>query len=235
MSSTDAVTATVEVGVDPNTAFEIFTEEIGRWWRPGPINWYDANRAVDIRFEPGVGGRWLDVYDDARGDVLEIGRILVWEPGSRLVLLYRDGGHKLDGTEVEVRFERTEGGTSVTIEHRGWDKVSPEVAESARYTKRWGWASILGWYQEWALSLSRCPRLGPESTGGASAPCSILHYGDSLANQERPITFPRTWSGSAFIVRISPRCTAQPMPSSRFGGWRRSRGRCRRRSIRGRG
>ncbi len=130
MNSTDAVTATVEVAVDPATAFEVFTEEIDRWWRPGPINWYDAYRAVGIRFEPGVGGRWLEVYDDAAGDVLEIGQITVWEPGVRLVLLYRDGGHALDGTEVEVRFEAIEGGTRVTLEHRGWDKVGCGHAES---------------------------------------------------------------------------------------------------------
>ena len=38
MRYTDIVTATVEVAVDPSTAFAIFTEEIGQWWRPGPIN-----------------------------------------------------------------------------------------------------------------------------------------------------------------------------------------------------
>src|SRR5205807_4756936 len=46
MNSTNAVTATVEVAVDPATAFEVFTEEIDRWWRPGPIDWYDSVRAV---------------------------------------------------------------------------------------------------------------------------------------------------------------------------------------------
>jgi hypothetical protein len=104
------VTASVEVALEPPVAFEVFTEEIGRWWRPGPINWYDSARAVDIRFEPGVGGRWLEVYHEATGDVLEIGRITAWEPGVRLVLLYRDGGHQNDGTEVEVRSNRSTGG-----------------------------------------------------------------------------------------------------------------------------
>jgi hypothetical protein len=151
MKPTDAVTATVEVAVDPATAFEIFTEEIDRWWKPGPINWYDPYRAVGKRIEPGVGGRWLEVYDDITGDVLEVGRITVWEPGVRLVLLYHDGGHELDGTEVEVRFEAVEGGTRVTLEHRGWDRVASDIATRSREGKRWGWANILGWYQEWAF------------------------------------------------------------------------------------
>ena len=36
MSSNGSVTACVEVAVDPATAFAVFTDEIGRWWRPGP-------------------------------------------------------------------------------------------------------------------------------------------------------------------------------------------------------
>lgn len=140
MKPTDAVTASVEVAVEPAVAFAIFTEEIGQWWRPGPINWYDSERAIGTRIEPGVGGRWIEVYDDAAGDVLEIGRVLVWEPGERLVLAYRDGGHELDGTEVEVRFETIDGGTRVTLEHRGWEKLRADIAVRKRTVKRWGWA-----------------------------------------------------------------------------------------------
>jgi hypothetical protein len=151
MSDADAVTASVEVAVDPATAFAIFTEEIERWWRPGPINWNDPARAIGIRFERGVGGRWLEIYDDAASDVLEIGRITVWEPGVRLVLLYRDAGHELDDTEVEVRFEPTLGGTRVTVEHRGWERIPRDLAEQRRPLKGWGWANILGWFSEWTF------------------------------------------------------------------------------------
>src|SRR5687768_14137241 len=105
MKTYDAVTASVELSLDPATAFEVFTEEIGRWWRPGPINWNDSSRAIGMRMEPGIGGRWIEIYDAATGEGLECGRITVWEPGRRLVFLYRDAGHVLDDTEVEVRFE----------------------------------------------------------------------------------------------------------------------------------
>jgi hypothetical protein len=151
MSASSSVTASVEVALDPSAAFAVFTQEIGRWWRPGPINWYDSARAIDIRFEPGVGGRWLEIYDQSGTDVLEIGRITVWEPGERLVLLYRDGGYELDGTEVEVQFASIPGGTRVTIEHRGWEKLAAELAARKRATKRWGWAGILSWYSDWAF------------------------------------------------------------------------------------
>lgn len=156
------------MAVEPVVAFAIFTEEIGQWWRPGPINWYDSERAIGTRIEPGVGGRWIEVYDDAAGDVLEIGRVLVWEPGARLVLAYRDGGHELDGTEVEVRFEAINGGTRVTLEHRGWEKLRAEIAARKRTVKRWGWADIIGWFKEWAFwgSPRRVGRGAPAGTQG---------------------------------------------------------------------
>ncbi len=149
MSSQPTVAVAVEVAVDPAAAFEIFTDEIGRWWRPGPLNWNYADRAIGMRIEPGVGGRWIEVHDDSTGEGFEHGRVLVWEPGRRLVLRYEDRGHDIDGTEVEVRFEPVEGGTRVTLEHRGWDRVAADLAARKVQIKRWGWANILGWYQEW--------------------------------------------------------------------------------------
>ena len=144
------VTVTVEVAVEPAVAFDIFTDEIGRWWRPGPINWNYSDRAVGMRIEPGVGGRWIEVHDEATGEGFEHGRVLVWEPGRRLVLRYADRGHDIDGTEVEVRFEAVEGGSRVTLEHSGWERVEAALAARKVELKRWGWGNIVGWYQEWA-------------------------------------------------------------------------------------
>lgn len=154
MSRPDAATASVEVPVDPATAFRIFTEEIGQWWKPGPINWNNPGRAVGVRIEPGVGGRWIEVHDATTGQGFDCGLITAWEPGHRFVFLYRDAGHELDDTEVEVRFEEIEGGTRVTLEHRGWDKVAPDLAIRKRNLKRWGWANILGWYLQWSFWAS---------------------------------------------------------------------------------
>jgi uncharacterized glyoxalase superfamily protein PhnB len=110
--TTRSASASVEVNVDPPTAFRAFTEEIDRWWVPGPINAWDFARAVTRRIEPGVGGRVLEVYDDATGDGLELGRITVWEPGSRLFY-----GSSVDDSEVDIRFEPIDGGTRVRVEH----------------------------------------------------------------------------------------------------------------------
>ena len=77
MSEARSVSAEVEVAVDAPTAFSAFTEEMDLWWVRGPINFFDASRAVAMTCEPGVGGRILEVYDEAAGDALELGRITV--------------------------------------------------------------------------------------------------------------------------------------------------------------
>ena len=60
-----------------------------------------------MRFEGGEGGRLLEVYTDEAGGAFEVGRVLAWKPGDRLVFEWR-GNNFEPGlvTEVEVRFER---------------------------------------------------------------------------------------------------------------------------------
>jgi len=64
------------------------------------------------------------VGDEAAGDEFEIGRVLVWQPASRLVFEWR-GRDFAPGqvTEVEVRFEAVEAGTRIVLEHRGWEAL----------------------------------------------------------------------------------------------------------------
>ena len=58
MTEAQTASSAVEVAVDPVTAFKAFTEEMDMWWARGPINfWSDGGRVVEVRCEPGVGGR----------------------------------------------------------------------------------------------------------------------------------------------------------------------------------
>ena len=156
-----SATAVVEVSVDPNRAFTAFTDEIDSWWVRGPINFFDSGRAVAMRIESGVGGRVLEVYDDHTGDALELGRITVWEPGSRLA--YRS---LVDDTEVDVRFDPVNGGTRVTVTQT----LVPD-GERALYF----WANVVRWLVPWCE--------GPEhETPREIARVSVgLHYADPAA------------------------------------------------------
>jgi uncharacterized protein YndB with AHSA1/START domain len=148
MSTTSTATASIEVAVDPDTAFTVFTADIGVWWKRGTPYWNDAERGRELRFEPEVGGRLIEVHDQGSGEGFEIGRVLVWEPGRRLVFTWRQGDWGTsETTDVEVRFEAVGQGTRVTVEHGGWDRVpSAGPGLSAGYSH--GWAELLGFYAE---------------------------------------------------------------------------------------
>ncbi len=127
MSDADAVRVTSRVDVDPATAFRVFTEEVDAWWRDGPRFRWHPERGSALRFEPGVGGRFLETYADAPGDGFEVGRIRVWDPPRRLVFGFRARNFLPDqSTEVEVRFEADGPATRVTVEHRGWAALGAE-------------------------------------------------------------------------------------------------------------
>ena len=107
---TAKTSVSVSVPVDPATAFRAFTEELDQWWVRGPINYFDSGRAVGMRCEPGVGGRLIEVYDEATGEGLELGRITVWEPGARLAW-----SSAVDDVEIDVCFEPVPAGTDVIL------------------------------------------------------------------------------------------------------------------------
>lgn len=148
MTTADAIVRTVDVSVDPVRAFDLFTAEIGEWFRGGPYSWNDPAQAVGIRFEPGVGGRWLEVWDRATGEGYEMGRIVAWEPGRRLLVTYRSMFLPPEPlTEIEVRFEPIRSGTRVVLEHRGWERLAPEIRS---HWSRRAWRRFMAWFEEYA-------------------------------------------------------------------------------------
>lgn len=119
---TSHVLVALRVAATQERAFEVFTREIGAWWRPNPLFRFTPGAPGTLAFEPGLGGRLTETRAD--GSVFEIGRITAWEPGLRLAFTWRQasfGPEQL--TEVEVRFEPVGEETRVTVEHRGWDAI----------------------------------------------------------------------------------------------------------------
>ncbi|MFZ5617475.1 MAG: SRPBCC domain-containing protein [Pseudomonadota bacterium] len=128
---TSAAIVSLRVKSSPGRAFEAFTEEIGAWWRPNPLFQLTPHGDGVLRFEPGEGGRLIATL--ANGREFEVGRIIVWKPGERLVMTWRHASFTPDmATEIEARFEAVGDETRVTIEHRGWDRVPQDHA--ARHT-----------------------------------------------------------------------------------------------------
>jgi len=120
-----AVIVSLRVSATPQEAFDVFTQEIGAWWKPNGLFQITPRGDGALRFEPGEGGRL--VTDLPKGKSFEIGRISVWTPGERLVFTWRQGTFAADQTTyVDVRFEPVGDDTRVTVEHRGWDAIPQE-------------------------------------------------------------------------------------------------------------
>ncbi len=110
---------TTFVHVEPAAAFDVFTLETDLWWGRGPKFRFGGKQRGVLRFEPGPGGRLYEQFEGA--NEFEVGKVLVWERGARLVFQWRIPNFAPgECTEVEVQFEAGEGGTRVTLEHRGW-------------------------------------------------------------------------------------------------------------------
>lgn len=141
-----SVSSQVDVPTDPATAFTAFTEELDLWWVRGPINHWAAGRVLALRCEPGVGGRLLEVYDDATGDALELARITAWEPGRRLAW-----HSSVDDVRTEVTFEPAGRATTVRVTAR----IPPGGVDRGGTS----WTRVVpGWFGRWCERRDTAPR-----------------------------------------------------------------------------
>lgn len=116
------IVVAIRVASSPARAFDVFTREIATWWESTTLFRFTPAADGSLSFEPWVGGRFVETGAD--GSTFEIGRIVEWEPGERLVFTWRQATFAADqSTEVAVTFDAVGGETRVTVEHRGWDSV----------------------------------------------------------------------------------------------------------------
>lgn len=146
MTSPGSMNTSVEIAVDPATAFRIFTEELDCWWVQGPINFHDSARAYGHRLEPRVGGRIVEVYVEATGEGLELARITAFDAGERIAWK-----SSLDDVCIEVRFDKSTGGTLVRVE-----ATLPEGGADRGGTSWLRMAPV--WLPMWLEKRDRVPR-----------------------------------------------------------------------------
>lgn len=134
-----AVRETAWVPLAPVAAFHLFTEGIGEWWPLREGYSYGGDRAAQIFLEPFPGGRFYERFVD--GDEIQVGTVLLCEPPERIVFDWNSPEWTV-ATEVEVRFEATNAGTTVHVEHRGFERLGPDGATIA---ERWrtGWPRVV--------------------------------------------------------------------------------------------
>ncbi|MDP3768515.1 MAG: methyltransferase domain-containing protein [Dehalococcoidia bacterium] len=111
------VSLSIDVALDPSPAFDVFVEDLAA-----------ALARAGVRFEAGPDGRVIE-------GGTEVGRVVSWERGDRFLLQWRPASWEpAEVTEVELRLEPVDGGTRVTLKHRGWGRLIGDPGE------------IVGWF-----------------------------------------------------------------------------------------
>ncbi len=145
---TSRILVSLRVAAAPERAFDVFVREIGAWWQPNALFQFTPRPPGVLAFEPKLGGRFTETFAD--GAIFEIGRITVWEPGTRLGFTWRQASFSPEQeTRVEVRFDPMEDETRVTVEHFGWDAIPDDHAARHRFPD----AVFLQRHGEWWRTL----------------------------------------------------------------------------------
>jgi uncharacterized protein YndB with AHSA1/START domain len=125
-------------------AFDVFARRFDAWWPKDHHIGKSAMKAAVI--EPRAGGRWYEKGED--GSECEWGRVLAWEPPTRLVLSWTiNGKFQIDESvesEVEVRFLADGEKTRVELEHRIAAADAQALCEAVDSPR--GWGSLLEIY-----------------------------------------------------------------------------------------
>src|SRR6516164_4687263 len=101
---TSRVLVSLRVAATPERAFGTFVDDIGAWWRPNGLFRFTTRSPGVLAFEPKLGGQFTET--SGTGEVFVIGRITVWEPGTRVAFTWRQASFAPDQvTEVDVRFD----------------------------------------------------------------------------------------------------------------------------------
>lgn len=135
------IVKTVTVGVSPDVAYRIFTDEIESWW-PLDTHSVGGEKATGIRVDGRVGGLIEEIGID--GPMRIWGTITDWDPPSRFAFTFHPGVSAEQAGQVTVRFIASDAGSTVELTHDGWENSAAGQARRDNYDS--GWDVVLGAY-----------------------------------------------------------------------------------------
>jgi uncharacterized protein YndB with AHSA1/START domain len=144
VTATETIRKEIYVAAAPETAFRVFTEQIADWWPLGKYGMFHAD-ADSVTFEERDGWVLVEKAKDGRESVW--GEVLEYELASRLRMTWHPGKDAATmPTAVEVTFVASGDGTTVVLEHSGWEKAAEEI-RAARSGYDGGWIEVLEHYR----------------------------------------------------------------------------------------
>lgn len=144
VSATETIRKEIYVDAAPETAFRVFTEQIADWWPLGKYGMF-LDDTSSVMFEERDGWQLVEKAKDGRESVW--GEVLEYEVASKLRMTWHPGKDAAAmPTEVAVTFAASGDGTTVVLEHSGWEKAGDEIrATRSGYDS--GWVEVLDHYR----------------------------------------------------------------------------------------
>jgi uncharacterized protein YndB with AHSA1/START domain len=145
MISIAPVRKQVMVNANQQRAFDLFTNEMSRWW-PATHNILKSPIKQYV-IEPRAGGRWYAVGEDDSS--CQTGYVIDWHPPQLVVLAWQLSAEwQFDPalvTEVEVRFIAESASTTrVELEHRHLQRMGEKGAQiRSMVDAPGGWTAVL--------------------------------------------------------------------------------------------
>lgn len=139
---TEPVVKTINVPCSQETAFNVFTSDMGKWWpkdRHSVSAMNGGAEAQKVSMDARVGGALTEIAHD--GKEHNWGSVKTFDPHSQLELLWHIGKPVEEATIVEVTFKPKGSGTQVTLKHHGWEALG-EDADKMREGYNSGWVHV---------------------------------------------------------------------------------------------
>jgi hypothetical protein len=149
MSSLAPIRREILVDADPDRAFVVFTEQIGRWWPvaehsvhgEGGTVAFDSNEIVEVSGD---------------GQRVVWGTVTQWQPGQRVAFTWHPSADADHASHVTVSFAATNDQTLVTLVHEGWEVFADPAEARAEYDE--GWPLVLAGFAAYASYGIGTPR-----------------------------------------------------------------------------
>jgi uncharacterized protein YndB with AHSA1/START domain len=140
---TEPIEIEFEVACSPEHAFDTWANRTSMWWPPGHS--MSSAPGLVVTFEPRPGGR---IYERTpEGAEHDWGEVVAWEPPHRLAYLWHLGTERGRATEVDISFTGHAAATTVTIVHRGWERLGPD-GPAWRDRNLGGWSGLLPHFRQ---------------------------------------------------------------------------------------
>lgn len=144
VTTTETIRKEIFVDASPETAFRVFTEQIAEWWPLHKYGIFEEERDR-VDFEDSDGWRLVERAKDGRESVW--GKVLDYEFASRLRMTWHPGrSFEEMPTEIQLTFTADGDGTTVVLEHSGWENCVDERREARAGYDR-GWNEVLDIYK----------------------------------------------------------------------------------------